>query len=213
MVVPEPSKWIEIIYNGKSFIDVLEMNSDHIRKIVEDKELSEIVSEQFIRSFDLSVQQFQYDSIFGFRKRFRDIETILEVNNNPIFLMDENLLKNYQEILMEPSVYKKFMHIDNFCFSKDNSKLATKDFRVLIDDLSGSVPRDELLNVASIASLMLSGYIDYTIGYDYIIEIMKKYGYTEFTFQERGYIHIKLGDKTNEFKYRKPGDVDPNPKS
>jgi hypothetical protein len=214
LVVPEPSKWIDIIYNGKSFIDVLEMNSESIRKIVENKELSEIVLDSYLRSFDLSIQQFQYNPAFGFRKRFRNIETVIKANDPAKLVLDGKLLKYYQDTLMDPGLYKKFLHIDNFCFSKDRQKLATKDFRVLLDDLSGVVPRDELLNAASIASLMLSGAIEYPIGHDYILEMMKRYGYAEFTYISKGYIHISIDkEKSNNIKYRKPADGNSSPKS
>jgi hypothetical protein len=213
LVVPEPSKWIDIIYDGKTFIDILEMSSPIIRQIVENKGISEIVNEEFIRSFDFSIQQFYNKGLFGFRKQFSDIKTLFELKDaSQIFISEQNL-EDYLDILFEPSTSKKFMNIDNFCFSKDRTKIATKDFRILIDDLSGIVPKDEMLNIATVASLMLSGHLEYAIGYDYIVDVMKKYGYTTFTFQEKGYIHINLGDNIDAPKYKRTGGVKNNPKS
>lgn len=189
------------------------MSTPMIRKIVEEKELSEIVFEEFIHSFDFSVQQFQLRGLFGFRKQFRDIKTLFELKDSNELFTDEKKLEEYIDILFEDSGTKKFMSIDNFCFSKDRTKIATKDFRILIDDLSGIVPKDEMLHIATIASLMLSGGIEYPIGYDYIVSVMKKYGYTTFTFQEKGYLHINLGDGKDSLIFKQPGNVNRDPKS
>jgi hypothetical protein len=209
----KPSKWIDIIYNVKSFIDIIELTSPMIRHIIEEKGISEIVSEDFILSFDFSIQKYQPGWVFGFPNRFKDVETIFELKDATEVLNKEDLLEFYVDEIMDKPYKRRFMHIDNFCFSKDRTKVATKNFRILIDDLSGKVPRDELLHIASIASLMLSGKLEYTIGYDYICDIMKKYGYTKFTFQENGYLHIDLGNRLKGPKYKGTGGNKYNPKS
>jgi hypothetical protein len=212
LVVQGADKWIDVIYDGKSFTNVIEMSAERIRTILESKEISEIVDEEFIRTFDLSIQEFQPKRLFASKQRFVDIQTLFEINDVTKQLHDEVLWENFIDTILEHSNNKKFISIDNFCFSKDRTKVATKDFRILIDDLSGKIPKDEMLHVATIASLMLAGKFNIVHGYDYIMDIMKKYGYTSFSYQGKGYLHVSLGNSQNTISYKDPGRVKDIPK-
>lgn len=136
---------------------------------------------------------------------------MFEVENSLKILNNVKLKEQYQDIILDNSE-THFLNVDNFAFNRDGTKVATKDFRVLVDDLNGSVTREEMLHVISIASLMLSGLIEYPIGSDYIRGILGKYGYTEFTFQENGYLHITINSAEQELDYKVPPNWNKPPK-
>lgn len=128
---------------------------------------------------------------------------------------DLNMIRdNYMQVLMDDKTSNlAFIDINNFLITKDKSKILSKDGRILIYDVSGNIPEDALLNVATVALMMLSGNCDQVIGYAYIASIMKVYGSTDFTFSMNGYMHIRVG-KDPKMQYRSTvGLVNNNPKA
>lgn len=110
--------------------------------------------------------------------------------------------ENYMNILLDwDTKNKAFLNTRNFLFSSDDSKIISKDGRVLVYNHYGNIPKDIMLNIASVALMMLSGNCNQAVGYDYIRTVMMKYGNAEFTFQMNGYLHIKLGEKP-EMQYK-----------
>jgi hypothetical protein len=190
-VADDPTKWDNVIIKGIPHSSLIELESSRIREIVALTELSRIIDKEYLTRLDFSVQQFKAKGLFC-RTRMKEVETIFYVHDPTLLINLENYKNNFIEVMFENSDRKKFLNVNNFNFSRDGTKIATVDFRVLVDDLSGKVSKEELLHIASIASMMLTGIIEYPIGYSYIIDFMKKHGYTEFTFQENGYLHIKL---------------------
>lgn len=188
---------------------LLEQQATKIRNVLEEGGLVRIVSSEFLSQLNLSIQHYNSRKLALFKNyNYDKTITLFSVENVDQIQISQEILDNYLDILLESDVSRRFISEDNFCFSKDGTKLATKDLRILIDDLKGIIPKEEMLHIASIASLMLGGLIEYPVGYDYIKDIMLKYGYTEFSYQDNGYLHITI--KENQ-KY-KPSILN-NPKS
>lgn len=165
------------------------MDSDKILTLTGLNDVSNLINENFINSYNLTIQYIER-GLFG---RKGKVKTLFEVDGKYQDVIND---KNYVDIIMEDVREKRFIKIDNFAFNNDYSRIASKDFRVLVDDLNGNVPRDVLLHVASVATLMLSNKLEIPIGYDYITEFMKKYGYTEFKYNSNGYLHITLKENS-----------------
>lgn len=173
---------------------MLELDSTQIRSFIELDGISNIVVEHYLENLNLTIQYMtSRRALFG-SSRLKEIETLFNIINPKVLLSDNGVKDKFVEVLLEANKNKRFIHVDNFSFSKAGNKIATRDFRILVDDLNGTVPRNELLHLASVATMMLSNIIEYPIGYDYIQTIMKKYGYTNFRYQGNGYLHITIGD-------------------
>lgn len=123
-------------------------------------------------------------------------------------------MENYLNTLLDYNDEVRFMDENNFIFSKDESKIATRNLRVLVDSKKGLVPKEVLMHVASIASLMLADVIDYSTGYLHILDFMKRYGYAEFRYQAEGYLHIKINKSSGNIKvgFKRPVDLVNQPK-
>lgn len=169
------------------------MDSSKIQKIFYDNSISKVVVEDYIRNFDLTIQYLSSKGIFGYNKN-KELVTLFEFDNSSDIINNLNDRTNYINTILDFRS-KKFMNINNFCFNKDGTRIATKDFRILVDDTRGAIPREEQLHIISVATLMLSGIIEYPIGCDFIKTKMKKYGLTDFIYQENGYLHIKIDKK------------------
>lgn len=197
-----PHKWDNIIIKGKSFNTMLEMSNSKIREILELNGVTRIVVPEFIRGYDISIQCFKTRGILGNSKNYQEILNVMEINQPIAVLESDELIMNFQDILLENSKNKRFISQENFCFNMDGTKLATKDFRILIDDFNGNIPKELLLHVGSIAFCMLTGIIDYPIGYDYIKSIMLRYGETEFFHFSEAYLHITIGREANDINIK-----------
>lgn len=116
----------------------------------------------------------------------------------------ENQL-NYQNILLDVSDGIKFIDDLNFLFTNEKNRGASKNFRILVDDLIGTVPEEAMKHVMSVCACMCAGIIEFPIGHDHIIEFMKKYGYADFTYAANGNIRIdikKRGRNYNILSYK-----------
>ena len=122
---------------------------------------------------------------------------IIEALGNIMSVSQFKLVESsYMKILLDASTNNRaFINIENFLFSDDTRRIISRDGRILVYDHLGNVPQDIMLNISSVAVLVLSGICDPVIGYDYINFIMLRYGIAEFTFQMNGYLHIRLGHK------------------
>lgn len=208
-----PIKWDDVYIQGIPFPYLIELERSKILEFVKNAMLSKIVEEDFIFSLNLSLQEFKFKPRVNLKTWFtKDISDVMRIDEPQEILLNNDFKKSFIEILMEGGFTHKFIHVDNFSFSSDSSKIATKDFRILIDDLKGTVPKDVKLNIASVAAMMLSGIIQYPIGYDYITDKMKKFGYTSFEYQGNGYLHITIAPKLRAIKPVNTEGVSGNPK-
>lgn len=108
-------------------------------------------------------------------------------SNQKVILSDA-----YLKMLLTDNKSCLFISADNFSLSSDTSRIATQDFRILIDDLVGRIPKQEMLHAATITSLMLAGLIEYSIGYKYLTKRYEKYGKLNFVYQANGYLHLRI---------------------
>jgi hypothetical protein len=187
------------------------MESHKILQIINGKTgLSEIVSSEYIKNFDLTLQCFENIGLFGAEKR---VKTIMEIDD-PLDVLNSDVIKeSFENVLFESISRKRFINVENFCFTRDGTKCATKDLRILINDNRGDIPREMLLHIASIAASMLTGIIEYPIGYDYISNYMEKYGKTTFSSLGKGYLHINVGIRDDISTQSKALITETNPKS
>lgn len=158
---------------------------------------------EILSNYDLRLYRLNLKRSFLFSKPIESQPKIIEqlggfMTPDQLKLVEENYIK----ILLDwESKNKAFINTENFLFSSDDSKIISRDGRVLVYSHYGKVPKDIMLNIASVALMMLSGNCDQAIGYDYVRTVMKNYGFAEFTFQMNGYLHIKLGENP-KMQYR-----------
>lgn len=185
--VPIPFGFSDVVYKGKFHNVLIEQNYDTILKTCNFGDLSNIISDQFIKNFDLTLQKFE-GNLFKDKK----IINVMEINNTLELLENQRNMDNYISVLTDESGNPIFIKSDNFAFSKTESRMATVDFRVFIHDLTGKVPKDVSMHVGSLCVMMLSGKIEYPIGYDSILRVLKKYGVPIINFKSDGYIHLTI---------------------
>lgn len=149
------------------------------------------IGDNYIDNYDLTIQKFERRLVGGPK-----LIDVFRFNNK-----FSELGEQYISDILDTSEVK-FMNINNFAFDSTRTRLASKDFRVVIDDLKGRVPKNELLHVATICTLMLSGKLEAPIAREHIISFMRKYGYIHFEYSENGYVYVFIDRKTNEFIYR-----------
>lgn len=177
----------------------MELNSERLKTLLNVDQLAKIVIEDYVKTIDFSLQYYK-KGLFGINmERSKNIKTLFKVKDSSEVTMNSDTLKKYIDILMQTDPEYKFMTIDNFAFSEDKHRIATMDFRILVDDLSGKVPKWILLHAASIATAMLSGLLEYAIGYDHIVSMMDRYGYTKFSYQSNGYLRLVISKDKVEF--------------
>lgn len=184
------SKWSEVILGGKSYSDLINMDFNKLIKLVKESGLDNIISSDYVLRLNIDLQRYE-TRLFGMNSP--NLITDIEVKDASMLLENAKLKYEYIGTLLDTNKFVYFISKDNFGFNKFNNRIATIDFRVLIDDRNGKVPFNKLLHVASVASLMLSGVISYPVGYEHITQFMRRYGYTNFTYQSNGYLHIELG--------------------
>jgi len=162
-------------------------------------ELVGVVVDNFLIDYDLSLVELMYDGLLYLLKKKditkRKIKTVLKVEKSVQVLDDPSLMFKYKQALMGDTSGKiRFMDPSNFYYSDKQDRIASKDFRVLIHDFVGDVPQDVLSNAASVALLMLTGKCDQATGYNYIRNLLMKYGKAEFTFQMNGFLHVSVNN-------------------
>lgn len=160
-----------------------------------------IVDKDFLSSYDLSIQTFNVKRTFGFATGVdeRQVETVFDILDSNEFIEDLRRKEILVNMFLQQQKNKIFINVGNFVVSNDGHSIATKDFRILIDDLSNKASRQDMLYCCSVAALMVADVITYPVGSDLIKCVMKKYGYSSFTYQANGYIHIKI-EKDLAFK-------------
>lgn len=171
----------------------MKLASPQIINYINLNDISNVINDKFILTYDLSLYKYN-------RNMFkRSINQLFYVNDGENFMINSQNLNNYINIILDTTDYIKFMNPNNFAFNEDFHRIASFDFRILIDDLTGKVTKEDLLHIASISSLILSGKIDVPIGYQHIIDYLEKKGEVVQNFSLNGYMHIKILKKTNLF--------------
>lgn len=155
------------------------------------KELSNITNESYIKTIDLSLFRYEPRSIFLPINEDTKMVKMFEIENYKDIVANPDMLENYLKILLEDNKYT-FMSLDNFSFNLSGNKIATKKFTIFINDQTGKVPKYKLLHLASIAIMMITGYLPIPEGYDRIRSIVKQYGEATFEYQQNGYLHILI---------------------
>lgn len=185
--------------------------------------MTNTIDESYINKFDfrfVTRNVGKWDKIKGVFKIFNkrdstdakvDFIDLREFVHNPDF--ENNVMSvDFIDFILDDRVMPRLVD-ENFYYNINSNKIATKDFRILIDSIPGTVPKDELSHVATVASMMLIGSINYAVGNAYIVKFMKKYGYTELIFQENGYIHIKITEHgIQDLSLKQPFDLKGGPK-
>lgn len=179
----------DIIVRGDFFKHLIELDSPKILNRFRYKDISNIIDSNYFRNIDLSLYHFK-DRTFSFDK----IVKLFDVDNSNL-VQDDSKMKEYFNILIDRKDNIKFMNPDSFVFSELSNKIATYDFRILIDDDTGKVNKRDMLHVASIAKLALSGLIEIPICHQEIEDYLSKYGEVEIKFSSNGYLHLKLFKK------------------
>jgi hypothetical protein len=166
-------------------------------------ELDNVVNENYLYNYDMNLQKFRNPKAF-FGSRRNDIINVFNVENSIKFIdnmdFNEEILKGYLNMFYDDPDNNVFLHSNNYYFDKTSSRIASKDFRITIDDLSRKSHVFEKLYCASIATLMLAGKIEYPIGVDIINSVLKPYGYTSYQHVGNGYLHITLNSNSGGFK-------------
>lgn len=176
-----------MIYKGEFHNILIEQNYDTIFERCNFGKLSNVISDQFIKSFDLTLQKIE-------KRPFKEskIINVIEIESRKSILENQDNMDKYLSILTDDSGNPIFMNSENFAFSKTSSRMATVDFRVFINDLTGKVPKDVRMHIGSLCVMMLSGKLEYPIGYDSILRALKKYGVPIFNYRSSGYIHLTI---------------------
>lgn len=157
-----------------------------------------------LSNYDLSLYELKSSKSLSFGRPNTEQPQIIE-KLGKIMSPEQMLIvkENYLKILLDYETKNKvFIGKTNFLFTEDYSKIMSKDSRILVYDHRGNVPKDVMLNIASVALMMLSGNCDQILGYAYIQSVMRQYGKADFTFQMNGYLHIKLGENEPTLKYK-----------
>lgn len=161
----------------------------------------------YFREYDFSIYDLERPSRFRFLRVFRP-RLKFKVNNVQALYHSQELLDKYLQVILDAEGIIVGVNPSNFVFDKYNANVASKDFRIFLRDVRGSIPKQVKLNCVSIALLTLSGLMDVTMGYDYIFNTLKTYGQTEFTFNMGGYLHISVNDPVFgkiSYKYKSTG--------
>lgn len=185
-----PKTYEDFIVRGKFFSDLIHLTYQKLLNDLDLNALSNIVVDDYLLSLDLSIYKYN-------KGLFKSgIVEVLKVDNNIDLISDSSLFAEYLKIILNPDEGIKFMNPNNFAFTDDMSRIASFDFRILIDDLTGKVTKEELLHIATISSLMLSGKIDIPIGYQMIIDCLEKKGQVTQSYSSSGYLHIQINQRT-----------------
>lgn len=152
------------------------------------------IGSDFLTNYDMSLVQFKTTgTLFNKKpKNLMERETVFQLKEVARIISNPAVLEQYIQVLMSPGkTGKVFLDPGNFIISKD--RVVSRDYRLLVHDHKGNIPEDIMLNMSSVALLMLSGKCDQARGYAYINEMLKRFGKVEFTFQMNGYMHIEIG--------------------
>lgn len=155
--------------------------------------ISSIVDENYVNKLDLTIMRVIPSKIFE-NPKSKQVETLFRVQNNQDILNDADMLDMFRKIILKEDEIN-FISLNNFAFSKDLKKLATKDMHIMIDNkLSKNIPEEEMLHLATVASMMLTNMIDYYFGYEYILKRIKRYGHVEFRYHSNGILNLIIVD-------------------
>lgn len=157
--------------------------------------LADIVGKRYIVGLELSIFRYNKKKSMVFSSDLGQLEMVYPY----VFEIDKDvdwgsisLPDDYLNNIMTDNKTCNFLSPENFAFSENGSRTATKDFRVLVDDLVGKIPKNEMLHLISTSTLMLADFISYPIGYEYLKKRYKRYGELNFTYQLNGYLHIRI---------------------
>lgn len=116
------------------------------------------------------------------------------------YLDGETIKNKYSEIFLNPDD-KLVIDLGKYKYDIDQRKIASNNYKVLLST-NGNVPVGVMLHIQSVATLMLADIIDVSIGSDYLKDICSKYGILEITFQQKGYLFMKINEKPSFWNTR-----------
>jgi hypothetical protein len=173
----------------------MKLEYQELQNILLNKEsgISQIVVPDYLSGIDLTCFTTDRSVIPGFIRRNKDtkINKLFSVKDSSEILNNNNNKQGYIRALLDPDK-KIFLNPKYFNYRDDRSRIATSDFRVLIDVIGKKPSEEEILHIATVALCMLVGIVPIPYGRQYIITFMNRYGYTEFSFMENGFIRIKI---------------------
>lgn len=171
------------------------------------KDVSTIVAEEYILKLDMSLFEARTPFLAKFRDVNIDIKEIIHIDSPGQLILTNALREFYTNKLMDTkkNTYR-FINPSNFVFNIDNTKVASKDFRVMIHDhTTKQIPYQVKLHLCTIASGMLTGVINYNEGYLRLEYIMSEYGILRFMYTQNGIFHIEV--HSNSPKYQDTGQL------
>lgn len=113
--------------------------------------------------------------------------------------LDARSFEGFLNVLLEDRSLPHFISEKNFIFNENKDRLITADLRVVINDLTSSVPKHALLHVGSICLMMLTKKIEYAIGHDRIVSYLAGYGEVLVVLSLNNYLHLTIQNR-NIFK-------------
>lgn len=158
---------------------------------LDESQLSSVIKEDYIMMLDLSIVTYPR------KKLGRNPETkggILNMDSNRDLLLIENIdLKNtFIRNILDSENGITSLNTSNFRFNNSKDRIASKDFRVMVEDSTSKLNEYEMLHSISVATLMLCGVIEMPVGNMYLKDRYKKYGRTEIVYSDYGVLHMKI---------------------
>lgn len=166
-----------------------------------------VYEDYFIENYDLSLYEVQSPFISKFMSG-RSKSEIRKVSTAPLSIkdveMNSEVFQEYVKLIYEDRNKISF-NPDIFITNNDNTRLATNDFRIILNEGgSKKIPLFIKHKVASICILLLIGYMDEPIAYNLIKDLVKDYCILDMTFQAKGFVYVNfLNSSINKnFKYK-----------
>lgn len=170
------------------------MTSNQILEFMQYRNLDKVIDERYIYSLDLSLYAYEKVSLFE-----RVIKQLFYIENSVELFNDNLLFSKYLETLFDTKGGVKFMNPKGFAFSEGKDRIVNNDFRVLIQDNTNKLNKEDLLYLATISSLIITGKLDLPIGYQEVNDYIRGKGEVLQEYASNGYLHIKIVPKTNMF--------------
>jgi len=162
-----------------------------------------IVDITIFTNVDLNIIEFvELSKGYLFKRNKNMIERMVQEIKGHESLVSEFGIKNYLDELMDTRNGIRSIDLSNFIIRKDKNLIATKDFRVVIKDHKGSIPESVMLNISSVAYMLIGGLIDYQVAYAYIVDRMRDYGVPYLEFKSSGYLAIDLYTNKKDLRYK-----------
>lgn len=191
-----PMNFEDTVIKGLPFNLLINQELDIIHKIIfDERTLFKITSDRLLSDIDMTV--FSYDRGFfsGIAGRSK---LIYEVTNSNDILMNPIVKETYFKLFLDLNVGIVHIHEDNFGYDISGHRLATKDFRVFVNDLTKKVPKQILISVGTHILYALSGHFDVMRCNDHIRELLKSYGNPVLFYHGMGYLHIDICNNKKE---------------